>query len=248
MTAVISTEAVLAPWCVTPEQTFLEKTRDWMTHPDVMPRRNSDESEFGEMKPFLSTGRWEPRYTGGKQGHEGVSKSSRQVGGAVGRVGTTSRFLFLKGTRLSLINVFKCLKDETSYVLSEGDYRILFITVKLKQLWYFLKKQQLTGRFENPNDLYLNQCPLSLRESHTLCVGRRWPSLTPMSVRQTRWTTQWWDLKSPSQQAGLSSNSKLLIEIKIVLSGWGGRNFLCQQRDRGQGTLMQGGEGPLLAC
>lgn len=35
------------------------------------------------------------------------------------------------------------------------DYKTLLIAVNLKQLWYFLKKQQLTGRFENPNDLYL---------------------------------------------------------------------------------------------
>ena len=47
----------------------------------------------------------------------GVSKGSRRVGERQqGHVETTSFSLFLKGTLLLLINVFKCLKDEKFYM------------------------------------------------------------------------------------------------------------------------------------
>lgn len=65
---------------------------------------------------------WEdetPRYTRGKQGHEGVYKGSQKAGERQqGHAETTSFSLFLKGTVLLLMNVFKCLEDEKFYMLS----------------------------------------------------------------------------------------------------------------------------------
>lgn len=208
--------------------------------------RNSEESVFQEMKSSAFMGRWEAQIYCRKTGPWGCVQKQQEGGReATGQVETIILFPFLKGTMLLLINVFKCLKDEKSYVLSYCDYKILLITVKLKQLWYFLKKQQLTGRFENPNDLYLNQCPPSLHESHTLCVGRRQPSPATIFVGQTWLPPQRLDLNSHSQKASLSYSSKPVIKIKTMRGGWGGRNFLCQEGSREQGILMQEGEWPL---
>lgn len=79
--------------------------------------RNADNSVFAD-EVFPAQGEMSsPDTPEGKQATRVCPEAPGRWGRGNGHVQTRSLFLFLKGTTLSLISVFKCLEDETSFVL-----------------------------------------------------------------------------------------------------------------------------------